>query len=363
MNEDLFRYKSQFITFSLLLSYAFIHTKLTGVYVDTSLPDMANFAVRLPFGQRLLIPAIVHFLAYVLPLSIDNLFFLMELLFISLFYFALKKLLAHEFEPRPAQLLSWLCILLLPLMTVINYRFTSEGRATFFYPCDTGSLFFMTVGYLLCLRERWLYLIPWIFLATFNRESSILLVLLIPALHWQKCRSLIGPLLLAIVAYCFARFLVLTFTHGLPGPVMEWYFRASQYTYFEANLFWLLNDLHILLFLFCFAGLPLFWFVFYDFIPLQYRPLRYVVLFYFIGLLLVGNLMEARLFNEILVLYYLPVCLAMRQWLSQLEPYPTEQTGVLYYINRYAVVGVLTIIVLFRQPLNVGVIWLSHHLS
>jgi hypothetical protein len=363
MSDDLFRYKSRFLTLALLLGYAFIHTKLTGVYVDTSLTEMANLSIRLPFGQRLLIPAIVHCLKYVLPLSIDNLFFLMEWLFISLFYFTLTKLLAYEFAPRQAQLLSWLFILLLPLMTVINYRYTSEGAATFFYPCDTGSLFFMSVGYLLCLRERWRYLIPWIFLATFNRESSILLVLLIPALHWQKVRSVIGPFVLALLAYCFARSLVLKFIHGVPGAIMEWYFRASEHTYFEVNLYWLLNELHLLLFTFCFAGLPLFWFAFSDYIPLQYRPLRFVALFYFIGLLLVGNLMEARLFNEILVLFYLPVCIALSRWIANLKPYTTNQSGVLFYVNRYVVVGALTFIVLFRQPLNVVVIWLSHHLT
>jgi len=361
MNKDILRYKFRFLTFALLLGYTFIHTKLTGVYVDTPLTEMVNFTVRLPFGQRMLIPAMVHFLSYFTPLSVDNLFFIMEWLFISLFYFTLIKLMEYEFEPKQAQLLSWLCILLLPLMTVINYRFTSEGQATFFYPCDTASLFFMTMGFLLCLRERWLYFIPWVFLATFNRESSILLVLIIPALHWQKFRSLISPLLFALLAYCCARGLVLTFTHGLPGPVMEWYFRASQHTYYEANLVWLLNDLHILLFLFCFAGLPLFWFAFYDFIPLRYRPLRYVALFYFVGLLLVGNLMEARLFNEILVLFYLPVCVALRRWFTQLEPYYPSSTGAIYYINRYSVLGVLAVLVLFRQPLNIWVIWLSHH--
>jgi hypothetical protein len=351
------------MTFALLLGYAFIHTKLTGVYVDTSLADMVNFSARLPFGQRMLVPAMVNFIDYFLPLSVDNLFFLMEWLFISLFYFTLVKLLEYEFEPRQAQLLSWLCILLMPLVTVINYRFTSGGNATFFYPCDTASLFFMAMGFLLCLREKWIYFIPWVFLATFNRESSILLVLLIPALHWQKFRSVMGPLLLAILAYCIARGLILTITHGLPGAIMEWYFRASQHTYYETNLVWLLNDLHILLFLICFAGLPVFWFAFYDFIPLRYRPLRYIALFYFVGLLLLGNLMEARLFHEILVIFYLPVCVALRRWLTKLEPYSPASAGVLYYINRYAVLGVLTMLVLFRQPLDVWVIWLSRHLA
>lgn len=361
MNSDLLRYKSRFITFVLLLGYAFIHTRLTGVYVETTLDEMIDFSVRLPFAQRVLVPVLVRFFSFFLPLAVDQLFFLAEWLFISLFYFALVRLLMYEFNPRQAQLLSWLFLLLLPLQTVINYRFTTGGEATFYYPSDTATLFFMAIGYLFCLRAQWIYFILWVFLATFNRESSILLVLMIPALHWQQRRSVFKPMLLSMLAYLFARLIVLTLLHGVSGQLMEWYFRASSHSYFEVNLLWLLNEQHILLFMFCFAGLPLFWFAFYDYIPLQYRPLRYVVLFYFIGLLMVGNFMEARIFTEILVLLYLPVCVAISRWLAKIQPYYPTTTGFLYYVDRHIVLGMLIVIMVFRQTLNHWVIWLSHH--
>lgn len=361
MNDDILRYKYRFITFVLLLGYAFMHTKLTGVYVDTTFDQLIDFSVRLPFGQRLLVPSLANAATHFLPLRVDKLFFLLEWLFISLFYFALRNLLKQEFIPQQAQLLSWLFIILLPLMTVINYRFTSNGEATFFYPSDSASLFFMVVGYLFCLRSQWLYFIPWVFLATLNRESSILLVLIIPALHWQKLSSVLKPILFAFLAYFLARLLVLTFLHGVPGQLMEWYFRASSHTYFEVNLLWLFDEQHILLFMFCFSGLPLFWFAFYDFIPLQYRPLRYVALLYFLALLLVGNFMEARIFIEIMVLLYLPVCIALNSWLRGLKPICPSNTGLLYYIDRYAVLAILILIAMLRQPLNKWVIWLSHY--
>lgn len=361
MNKDITRYKLHFVTFALLLSYAYIHTTLTGVYTEAPLTELIDFSVRFPYGQRLLVPALAHFLAYVLPLEIDQLFFLLEWLFVSLFYYALIKLLAYEFEPRQAQLLSWLFILLLPLITVINYRFNSDGDATFFYPCDSASLFFMATGFLFCLRAQWLYLIPWVFLATFNRESSILLVLLIPALYWRNLRLIFKPLLLAILAYFLARLLILTSLHGIPGQLMEWYFRRSSYTYFAVNLLWLFNEQHIFLFIFCFAGLPLLWFAFYDFIPLQYRPIRYISLFYFLGLLLVGNFMEARIFSEIIILLYLPVCVAIRCWLIAPIPSYIPVKSFVYYLNRYSVLAILIVVLLFSATLNKVVIWLSHH--
>ncbi|WP_019215622.1 hypothetical protein [Legionella tunisiensis] len=141
MNKDITRYKLHFVTVALLLSYAYIHTKLTGVYTEAPLTELIDFSVRLPYGQRMLVPALAHFLAYVLPLEIDELFFLLEWLFISLFYYALTKLLAYELEPRATQLLSWLFILLLPLITVINYRLTVMVMQLF-YPCDSASLFY-----------------------------------------------------------------------------------------------------------------------------------------------------------------------------------------------------------------------------
>lgn len=362
MNNDILRYKTRFLSCILLLGYAFLHIKLTGIYVDTTLTDMANFSVRLPFGQRILIPAIVHYLSYFIPLSISNLFFLIEWLFISLFYFALRKLLEHEFNPKQAQFLSWLCLLLLPLVTVVNYRFTVQAAATFFYPYDTSALFFMAVGFLLCLREKWLYFIPWVFIATLNRESSILLTLMIPALHWQKLRKITLPFLLAFSSYCLARYLVLSIMSNVPGTIVEFFYRSSNITYFQHNLYWLLKEQYIFLFTFCFAGLPLFWFVFYDHIPLQYRPLRYVALFYFVGLLIVGNFTETRLFSEIYVLLYLPVCVAIRRWAANLQPYYPNKMGPLYYVDRYTVLFILVVIAVFPMQLNAGVLWLTHHI-
>ncbi|MBA2653229.1 MAG: hypothetical protein H0U73_13335 [Tatlockia sp.] len=350
MNNELLRYKSRFLTFVLLLGYAFIHTQLTGLYSELSLSGFIDFSVRLPYGQRLLVPALANLAARVLPLAAEELFFLLELLFITLFYFAMKSLMQREFDLRQAQFLSWLFILLLPLITVVNYRFRTNGIATFFYPSDTSTLFFMAIGLLLCLRSQWLYFIPWVFLATLNRESSILLVLIIPALYWQTLKTVLKPMAWALLAYLLARLLILQFLHGIPGELIEWRAEGAPFNHFRYNLLWLMNGQNILLFIFCFAGLPFFWFAFFDFIPLQYRPLRYIALFYFLGLLMVGRFMEARIFSEIVVLLYLPVCIALKNWLSGFEPIVSDHF-LAYYINRYAVLSLLFATVILHQLL------------
>lgn len=363
MNDLLLRYKTRLVTFWLLIGYAFLHVKLTGVYNDATLLKLIDFSVRLPFGQRILVPAIAHVLQWWLPLSVDELFLLLEWLFVTAFFFTLNLLMEKFFPKRTALFLSWLFILLLPLMSVVNYRFSTQGEATFFYPSDTATLFFMTAGILCCLKSRWLLLTGVVFIATFNRESSILLVLLIPTLHWQRLSAVIKPTLWALIAYVAARLCVLWLVRDLPGSVVEWYFRASQHTHFIVNLYWLLQEQHLLLFMFCLAGLPWLWFAFYDYIPMQLRPLRWLTLSYFIVLLMVGNFIEARIFHEIIILLYLPVCLAVNNWLTLQLPYPPLVQGWIYYANRYGVVAVLLLIVLCRSWLNHGVIWLSHLMS
>ncbi|MBA2710873.1 MAG: hypothetical protein H0U57_09805 [Tatlockia sp.] len=352
MNEDILRYKFRFITFVLLLGYAFIHIQLTGIYSEVSLSGFMDFSLRLPYGQRLLVPALLNLLKPFFPIEIEILFFSMEFLFTSLFFFALFQLLQQDFSQREAKLLSWFFILLLPLITVVNYRLSRTGLATFFYPYDTATLFFMTMGYLFCLREQWIYLILWVFLATLNRESALLLVLIIPALHWQHVQNVLKPTCYALLAFILGRALILGLVNGKSGQFLELSLPNGRNTLFADNLFWLLNEQNLLLFIFCFAGLCLFWFAFYDFIPIKYRPLRYVALVYFIGLAIVGRFMEARIFSEVVLLLYLPVCVAIKNWLVNLAPIQPLKTGAAYYIDRYAVLGLLIAMVILFKPLN-----------
>lgn len=359
MNKELLHYKFRFISCILLLGYAYIHFQLTGIYAETTFNHLIDLSARLPFNQRLLVPVIVNWLSHRLPIDVNISFFILEWVFISLFYFALLSLLQEEFEPRPAQLLSWLCLLILPLMTVINYRFPYGGIATFFYPYDTATLFFMTAGFLFCLRSQWYYFIPCVFISTFNRESSILLVLLIPTLHWQTLRTVMKPLLWTILAYLVARLIINQVVYYSYGNLFEWYYNET-YTHFEANLIWLVNDTNFLLFFFCIIGLPLFWFGFFDYIPHCYRPLRYLAFFYFFLLLIVGNFMEARIFSEIFVFLFLPVCLAIKNWLTETRPSnPPLSSTLSYYLDRYAILSLLFVIVMFRFYLNEGVVFMA----
>lgn len=361
IRKDFFNYKLRFITFLLLFAYAILHVKLTGEYVDVTLEQWYSLNVRLPFGQRILIPALVRLSGQILTFPIDNLFFIAELIIVILFYLALKKLLAYEFSARQSQYLSWLFILLLPLITLVNYRLPEGGESEFYYPYDSASLLFITVGYLLCLRKQWNYLIPWVFLATFNRESSLLLVLLIPILHIQNFKQVIKPTLFCFLGYCVARMFIFLLISPAEGDVFEFFVRGG--THFLDNLKWLVDAENIFIFSFCFAGLPLFWFAFYDYIPPRYRLIKYLAFFYFVGLLLVGNFRESRIFLEFIILLYLPICIAMKNWLLEQPVYEfylfkNKTMKWIEYVNRYFIMVSLILILIFRNLINQYLVYL-----
>lgn len=314
MNPDILRYKRHFVSVMLILGYAFMHTLLTGCFYESTLEKFIQFQAHLPFGQRLLVPACAHALHQYLGFSVGESFFLLECLFITLLFCSLNKLLRTAFNYQQALCLSWLFLLLLPLVTVVNYRFVFSGQANFFYPYDSASLFFMVLGFQLCLTSRFRYLLVCIFIATLNRESSLLLVCLIPILHRKNKRAIRTPFILACMSYLFARLLVYLFTHHLPGAWAEFYTLDGKSLLLMVNLTYLLQYQHIGLVFFEFAGLPLFWFALYDYIPLRFRPIKYILFAYFFSLLWVGKLAESRILSEIVVLIYFPVCLAVRNW-------------------------------------------------
>jgi len=360
MNTELFRYKLRFISILLVLGYAYLHMQIADVYVGTGLEQLIDFKVRLPYGQRLLVPAMAHFFRTIFSFNTSEVFFLLECLFVTLFYWTNYHLLRLTLDENTSRLLNWLFILLLPLVSVINYRFTLDGEANFFYPSDSAALFFTAAGMYLCLRQQWYWFIALIFVATFNRESALLLVFLIPVFYWQQFRQKIKVFALASLSYLVARLTIVWLTSDLPGAFAEWYFRHSHYTHFITNLTWLLREHHLLMFIYCLAGLPLLCFVFHDYIPRKFLPIRYLVLAYFLGLLCVGIFMESRIYHEIMVLLYFPLAIAIVRWLKE-EPVTNESPKGMALVDRYLIFVILLFVLLLQKPINDLILFLFPH--
>jgi len=360
MTNALFLYKKRFIAVALIMSYAYLHMRLTGMYFRVPLDSFLQLTTPLPFAQRVLVPAIVHFLSPWLNLPVDDLFFLLELVFTALLFVAMLQLLQLEFDDKSAQILTWLFFLLMPLISVVNYNYTRHnGLCAFYYPYDTSTLFFMTVGYRYCLEARWWPFTLWLVFATVNRETSILLILLIPALHGAPVlrQSVVAW---SLLAYAATRCALYGLLHAQQG---QWacYLDQSSATLFLSNLHWLFVEDNALLFLYCLACLPLFWFVFLDYIPVRYRAVRYVVLVHVLCLLMMGHFKESRIFGESVVLLYLPVCLGVSRWLQGEEPTCQPHLSTFAYVDRYAVFVVLGGLVLCFAPINALLIRFAHY--
>lgn len=359
MNTDIFRYKINFLTVLLILGYTYIHTHLTGSYVDATLDMFYNFTVRIPFAERLLIPLLYRGMSYIFPFSLFEIYFLIELFFVSIAFFILFKLLRSQFSDKQSILLTWLFFLILPLVTIINYRLMDPSLpfAAFAYPYDTPTLFFMFAGILFCLREQWGYFLINLILATLNRESSILLVLLIPSLQWKSSNTQERSLsTLAVLTVMF--FMVYSLIHGYilyllrnrMGVPFDYFIYNTNIPRFSDNLYWLFNKNNLLQFMFCFAFLPVFWFVFYDYIPKNLRPIRYVALFNFIILFYVGAFKEARIFLEIVALLYFPVCIAVKQWVENKAPYQvSHECLMINCLDRYGVLSIIFLMLVISK--------------
>lgn len=332
--------KSLFLTFALITSYAYLHYEIMVVILRANLDKLIHFNAAYPFGQRILTSIIARGIYELSDLPIGLIFYFQEVGFTALFFFTLQKLLSVPFSKREATLLSWLFLLLLPLITVINYKFFIGMPAAIYFPYDTATLFFMTAGYLFCLRAQWIWFYVVVFFATMNRETSLLLLLLLPALYTTKLKIIVRPVMIATIIYILTRASIL-FLLPQKGSIMEFQLHSIDAPLVTFNIAWLFSQGHLLLFLYCFAGLPVLWFVFYNYIPKRFIPIKYVALFYFLILMLVGRIDEARIFSEIVILLYLPVCIAIKKWLLDEPVVLPQQSRLSYILERYTVFIVL----------------------
>lgn len=356
------KYKKYFVTVIFVLGYVYMHSMLTGIIRSMPLSDWVKFDVPLPFVQRLLVPVFIRGLQYFLPhtLSLQEWFLCVELLFAGLLFAALFFLLKKSFSSDQSLLLGWLFFLLLPLVQVVNFRYTLGGAANVYTPYDLPALFFCVAGFYLCLEARWVLFYSCLFLATLNRESAILLVLLVPILHGYRMKAMVWPMLISVFFFLLAKLILYCLLQDKPGSWVEFVDTNHGMTNLELNLRWLFSEQHnILALVFAFAGLPLLWFVLYDFIPESMRLLRYPLFAYFIGLLFVGKMAETRIFGEIVGLMYYPVCLAVKHWLLKTKPVmiprssadtvPGRLQNALYYVDRYFILSILVLMTFFSS--------------
>jgi hypothetical protein len=335
---------------TIIIAYAFMHFRLTGQFDQLTLNQIINLDMRLPFAQRLLVPLLAHGFALAIHLNDSEVFLLLEIFASSLLYLMVNQLFLLHFDKVKSQVMSLVFFLLLIVIYIVNYRFIVFKSATFFYPYDTVSLLFIALGFYLILQQKWFALMACILLATFNRESSILIVLLIPTLCVNRAIKWMSPFILAMIVYIASRLFIYMILNDAKGAYIE--FNYHQFSHYYANMMWLYAYNGLFFIMACFGFVPVLWFALYDYIPKRYQAIRYLALAYFLGLLFVGNFMEPRIFGEIVMMMYLPVCIALDNWLSS-EAIPIWQFTWGNFCIRYSIL-VCLMLFLVVLPLSIG---------
>lgn len=326
MKTDIERYKLNILIILLIVAYTFMHFSLNGIFVDTTFDKLVTFSVNKPYVYRVLTPWLARCL---MPwLNRDESFFLIELISVIGLFFCVYQLFKSTFEQRAALLYALLFFIFLTLTFIVNYRFIIYQPATLYFPYDTPAMLFTTLGLYLSLQKKFTWLYPLMIIATLNRESSVLILMLLPALYYKTDTPWQRPFLVSTILYTLVRLIIMLIFKSHSGDWMELTHHAMHVPHVIKNIAVLLERHAFLWFLAEMAFMPVFWFAVSSYIPKPLRGLRFIALFYIIGLFLVGNILEGRIWGETVALLYFPTMIGVKNWLND-EPVivPSSLTG------------------------------------
>lgn len=168
-----------------LISYYYAHIRFAYdfQFEPANLLHLTNFEAPAPFQYRILVPALIritHDLLNPIGASIDQIAWWYEMLSTFLLLFSFRKFFSLFVPIATSELLTFLCV---PLMAV-NY-ILPYGRNVL-YPWDTPSILFTTLGALALYKRKLTLYQAILLIATFNRETSFLLILILAKNFWKR---------------------------------------------------------------------------------------------------------------------------------------------------------------------------------
>lgn len=295
----------------LVLAFANIHISLTHTPQFAEIQSLIDFDYRRPFILRILPFVILHTAQITTHWSLGNLLFAFETLSLAALAIVLYSLL-KQWLPKPtAYIATFVFLALLPYAYLLHYV------VNLYFPYDTPALAFLGLGILCIWQQRWGWLYFVMFIATLNRESSVLLIPLLwavrpPQWRWQ---SLLVPAVILFWIFILTRAAVSTIFIDAPGFDFWFFYNGELRSY--RNLLWISEPRHFLMLISNLMFLPIIAWTLRAYLPETLKRLNYVALLYFFGLLFVGNFYEPRIFGEVVMLLYLPTVIALYRWRAQ----------------------------------------------
>ena len=309
----------------LAAGYAALRLDMNHEFEGASWDELLAFTAAKPFGLRVLIPLLAWPLHTLLRMPTTWVFGLFE----ALATMALVLTTAAALRPFiPAR---WSHALAVSLFLLLPVPFLLQHRWPIFYPYDTPAMAFTAAGIALLVRGRWALAVALTFVAALNRESAVLLPFAALALFLNRSaptdmslptwpmRQLLPRVLAMFAAFALARGLVSVALRDNPGAPMQFLVDGSPRLL--QNLAWLEDPRHWL-YLPAYLGLlPLAWLLLHAWMPAPLRRLGWVALAYVGALMWVANIDEPRVYGEAIVLFHLPVAVALARWLRS-DPAP-----------------------------------------
>ena len=190
---------SAFYIMALILSCYFMQLRFSMnlEYERATLSSLLNNTAMVPFQYRILIPWFVGSLSKILPLTAVRLFRLFEMFSTFFLIVAFRHYVSLFFRNKTVTTL-----LSFSLFYVLPFNFLLDRHFPLFYPSDTPSVLFFTLGLILLYKKNWPMYYLVFAVATLNRGTTCFLtfIYLFTAIGKSRPKT--------IVAHCVFQFVI-----------------------------------------------------------------------------------------------------------------------------------------------------------
>ncbi|MBF0559330.1 MAG: hypothetical protein HQL08_11180 [Nitrospirae bacterium] len=296
-NIRFFHYSTYLIAAVLLsLYFTNMHFMFCTEAKRASLSMLLQNTADVPTQYRVLIPWTVNLLMGLkLPFhaSPERIFEAIE--FLSAFFLLIAFRLYISFFIKNSllsSLLSFAVFIILPY----QYIFYSRSFGAIYYPYDIPSVLFFTLGLVLIYKKNWSLYYPFFIIATFNRETTIFLtfICLVTAIEKNgKITLLIHCVAQLLIWAIIKKFLAVLYA-GNAGP-------GFFVNFFFVNLSLITHPVNAVRVASSFGFIWIGVIYYFKLITDVFVKRTLLVIFPFlIGMFIVGNVMELRIYGELI---------------------------------------------------------------
>lgn len=262
---------------------------------------LMNGSFDVPFQYRMLIPTMVKFIQDLnLPLlgSTIRLYQIIEFLSTFFLFIAYRSYLRLFIR---SEIIPSLFSLSLLYVLLFNYILYNPIGGPIFFSYDVPSVLFFTLGLILIYRKNWFIYYPVFILATFNRETTIFLTLVYLFTNFKKDKltSIVIHVLFQVILWLSIKKVLAMLYAGNPGP-------GVFLVLFSSNISRLIGDprkIAVLASSFGFIWVPVVYY--FRLIPDSFVKRSLLVAFpFFAGMFIVANIIELRLFGELIPIVF-----------------------------------------------------------